>query len=234
MRKIAIVVEGVTELVFVHRFLERLIGAHVIRAVEWWYRVSGHWRSRTYGAGTGEGIVLQVLLISPGGDGTVRSYIQERLPGWAAAAFTAVIGLRDLYTGDRNQTVDLEWNTADDRSLSDRYHIKTRVHFAVREIEAWFLLDAMMPSRFDGRLTPEWINERFGIDLRIADVEAIQRPSLLLRKILETIGGAYDKSEDSSHAVCSRIDYEQIYLGERGRCQSIDAFLRSLDCVFVG
>lgn len=225
MRKVVIVVEGVTEIVFVHGLLDVLLGVNTQHAIRWQFQVSGNWNERVFGNVNGD--VLDILLISPGGDGSVRSWIRERIKGFADAGFSAVIGLRDLY--NRQQPVDLEWNRKDDENLTATWKIKTTVYFAVQEIEAWFLLDYQMPSRFNAGLTVEKIEDKFGINLRAARVETISHPALVLARILKSVGVDYDKSEGSVQRVCFRLDYENLYVTERKRCPSIDSFLLGLD-----
>jgi hypothetical protein len=232
LKKVVIVLEGVTELVFLHSFLDHLVGVGTPKKVFWRYRVSGNWESRGWGLQNGAEPDLEILLICPGGD-FVRSFIWERIAGWEAQGFSAVLGLRDLYSGDPRQAVDLEWNEQDDDRLTASHHIKTKVYFAVQEIEAWFILDPEMPGRFDTRLTPQYILDTLEVDVRTLNVETVRRPAILLDKILKLANQNYRKSEGAAHGVCSRLDFARLYLEERRRGESLDVFLRGLDSVLA-
>ena len=93
-----LVVEGVTEVVFLHNLMEYLVSADVYLAVRWLFRVAGKWQERVYGIAHDETDELHILLIS---QAEMRrfAHISERIHGWAAAGYSAVIGLRDLYRG---------------------------------------------------------------------------------------------------------------------------------------
>jgi hypothetical protein len=96
MRKVAIFVEGQTELHFVHTLVNEIAGHGVVRVDLWIHRGGAFSKLRSEGPPEGAAGVV-VMLVNCGGDGGVKSAIFERRELLAAQKFNTIMGLQDLY-----------------------------------------------------------------------------------------------------------------------------------------
>ena len=95
MSRLAIFVEGQTELVFMERLLFELLGYQGLRVER--ERFTGDIFSKLSARGTPEDAAAHtVLIVDCTGDGNVLSAMLDRADRLQRAGWAAVIGLRDL------------------------------------------------------------------------------------------------------------------------------------------
>jgi len=139
------------------------------------------------------------------GDEKVLSYIHDQQETLAAAGYSSVTGLRDLFPLPLEQLELVK--TFSERDLRHSL-VESKVLVAVQELEAWFLADYRHLERINAALTRANIQNSLGIDLSGVDVETINYPSRTLREILELASLGYDKRESEVYRSVTRLDFD--------------------------
>ena len=234
MRKIAIFVEGQTELIIVREYLLRyfeyqidilcrkLHGGNIVTA-EYDYsfpEADNHFQ-----------------IIDVGNDARVLSVILKREEDFTNLGYERIIGLRDMYSRAYredcpsrivNQTINAKFiqihQEIIDQNASDPNAIK--MCFAIMETEAWFLGLYEIFVDLDSRLTTIFINQQTNINLEEVNPETeIFHPASLVERIYGLVGKNYDKKKGDIEAIASRLSKERIeILLERQKCQSFNNF----------
>jgi len=120
--------------------------------------------------------------------------IKKREQGLFSQCFHKIIGLRDMYSQayreispgviDENliqQFIDGANNNIAMMSHPEKIHF----HFAIMELEAWWLCMYRIFAKIDHRLTVEFIAEQLGYDLSVIDAETtFFHPALKITEIL--------------------------------------------------
>jgi Domain of unknown function (DUF4276) len=226
MRKLAVFVEGFTELNFVERLISEIAGAHNIN-FEKRQIVGGATIPRKVisiqSSDPDLGQKFYVLLFDCGGDHQVKPRIEEEHASLTRAGFSAIIGLRDvrpMYT--REQIPLLERNL--------KYGIKTSlapvsIVLAVMEIEAWFLAEAVHFSVISEALTLDKISSAIGGNP--AEVASSrEEPTLDLQAIYGSVGKSYEKP---AHETINALDYSRIYLELAEKIPHLGRLIKEID-----
>ena len=222
MSKIAVFVEGRSELIFVRNFLRTwyrydseqigldcyVLNSGVQLAVDgdmWTY---GSEQSQHY-----------YQLIQVGNDNTVLSRILSHAETMHQAGFELIIGLRDMFQdayhaeckGKRridSAINQLFINSAEESIRLSAHYDKLRIHFAIMEVEAWFIALLTPEEDFD----PETDSEYY-------------HPYMKLSQMRES----YGKHRGDVEAITmpwQKEDYECLL--KSGRCRSFKSFVASL------
>ena len=102
-------------------------------------------------------------------------------------------------------------------------------HFAIMEIEAWFLGMHNFFSSLDPVLTPQYILRHNLIDLTTDPEKSIFHPATELGKIYALVGKAYDKHQSEISSIMSRLSKQDFKnLIHSGKCHSFKTFAESL------
>jgi hypothetical protein len=212
MRKLAIFVEGQTELIFIDRLLREISGRRGL-LIE---------HSEAQGGGRGARrlrLVKQVapkphhefyvMIVNCGSDSRVKSDIHERYEGLVRAGYERIIGIRDVYRDfEHSQILKLrammQWGMRTEP-------IRVRFILSVMEIEAWFLAEHTHLMKINPLLTPQTIREQFGFDPQLDDLERRPHPAEDLDRIYRFGGAAYAKHRNHVQRTVDLLDYERIY-----------------------
>jgi hypothetical protein len=230
MKKVAIFVEGQTEQVFVDELVRHIFG-HAKVDVEM-LRFSGKEgvrrvrTIRSVDAGSSVNFLLRIYDCHGGGENsTVKSDIREQFDRLLGESFSYILGIRDVYP-----LMDLQkLKSMLSYRLPNNPSLPVEIFLAVREIEAWFLAEENHYQLIDGSLTVLHVNTIVGIDITSDSTEAIDRPSLILKKIYQSVGKSYDKKKREVERTVYNLDYENLYLCVRNRNASLNDFLTCLD-----
>lgn len=233
MKRLAVFVEGKTEVLFVEKLLTELAGEKRI-AIESWGAVAvskGRLRFRVLRIpGDVAGQEFFVVIYDCGNDETVASTIRDQYESLVKGGHELVLGLRDVYPRPHDDIPKLE------REIP-RYlptgPVPVRIMLAVMEIEAWFLAETSHFARIHESLTLQRIKDELGIDLVTEDVEQREHPSEDLNRIYELAGGRYTKKGSDVQIVRDMLDYGELYLTVRHRVKHLDKFITALDS-FLG
>jgi len=208
MKKIAIFVEGQTELLFMDRLVHELAVSEGL-VVELAEASGGSSRARRMKilkrAQPAEGRQCYVLIVNCGGDSMVKSDILERHHGLAAAGFALVLGLRDVYGQFRYEDVPRLRESL--RYGLPRRNPVVEIILSVMEIEAWFLAEHTHFQRIARELTPERIARQLRFDPRWDDLERRWHPAQDLDRAYQLGGARYTKQRGNVARTLDCLDF---------------------------
>lgn len=92
--------------------------------------------------------IIQIINVE--NDDKVLSYIEDNLEKFFDKGFSAVFGLRDRYTGDKNKT-PVNPAKVDEltRCYEAQYGMKVEITIAIEQVEAWFLAVPIFFKEYD-------------------------------------------------------------------------------------
>lgn len=240
-RKIAIFVEGETELVFVRNFLN--VWYHYdtcLLGLECYKLQSNQPHPVPYAIGNRDSENFYQIIIV--GNDNIAGKMLSRAEALGRAGFSSIVGLRDMFCdayhkhSPKGRVISQELNerfkrtvqsTIDDSGLYNRSDI--HIHFAIMEIEAWLLGMDNILAFIDSHLDITDVYERTGIDLSQDPEMNIYHPAVALKKLFELANKSYDKHTGDSESIISqlmRADFEQLYCSEK--CRSFHSFVDAI------
>ena len=238
-RKLAVFVEGQTELIFVREFLKQWYNYDVdIVGFDCYYLLANKFCDMFSKHGS-EDSENYFLLVNVGNDRSVLSSIIERMRFLQNRGFQLVVGLRDMYS--RQYIKD-----AGKREIIDtvsQQHIESvkgilqslengnivDFHFAIMEVEAWFLGMPRFLEKVDKRLTLDNVLQNTGINLKEDPEKTVFHPAAELGRIYSLVGKQYDKHQSDIFSIMSKLTNDDfIELIQSGKCQAFKAFAESL------
>jgi hypothetical protein len=231
MRRLAIFVEGYTELLFIEK---------LIREVAELKNTAIHLR-QIKGGGHNSGIPkkyieLQItsatpapshyfLIVDCGGEDLVAQRIREEQATLTRSGYEAIIGIRDVYP--KFTHLDIPKLT---RGL--RYGLKTNlchVQFvlSVMELEAWFLAEHTHFVRVDPVLNCELIQTKLGFDPANEGMTKRLTPRQDLSAAYSLVAAQYIKGAASS--TIDRLDFAHVYTELRERIPDLNVLISAID-----
>lgn len=183
-------------------------------------------------------------IINVGSDTKVLSSIlrREKYLFSSNQAFDKIIGLRDIYSKEYRelvkartieQKINQKFIDSHNSTINKvaKYPDKIEFHFAIMELEAWFLGIKDIFLSFDDRLTDEKIEASLAIKLSDIDPEKeVFHPAVLINKIMELANDGYDKKKAEVNKFMGRIskkDFNDLF--ESDKCQAFNEFCNSLE-----
>ncbi len=238
-RKVAVFVEGQPELIFVREFLVQwyTYDANMI-GFECYNLLSNNLcdTSYTYGSTDSENFYM---LVNVGNDASVLSKIRSRMTELVNKGYETIIGLRDMYS--TQYIKDAKGRKIDDRisqmHISSSLQIISQIpngqrilfHFAIMEIEAWFLGMHKYLTSLNANLTPQFILQHNKIDLTTDPEKNIFHPAEELSRIYTLVGKTYDKHISDISSIMSKLstqDFKELI--RSGKCSTFKTFAESL------
>ena len=235
MNKLAVFVEGYTEVVFVEKLIEEIAGEQNVLIEHREIRGGGARSSsrRTFAqvraARPETGQNYYVLIIDCGGDHLVKTRILEEHENFDRGGYLKIIGLRDVRPDFTH--VDIP------RLRSELpHHIRTSLIpvewvLAILEVEAWFLTEATHFPRIDPAITTAAIQATLGFNPETEPMDQRLTPADDLNNCYKIGGQVYQKG--NAIATVNALDIAAVYfeLSERildlkNLCDSISLFLR--------
>ncbi len=211
MNKLAVFVEGYTELVFIAKLIKEIAGEdHVI--IERRQIRGGASCRRTMKrmdvTKPETGQEYFVMIYDCAGDELVNSCIREQHENLTKSGYSKIIGLRDVRPN---------FTHADIPKL-ERYllfRIKTSlipVEFilAIMEIEAWFLAESTHFQKIDPAITVEAIKETLRFDPDNDDMEQRLTPADDLNECYGIGGKSYSKGQVET--TVNALDFAEVYV----------------------
>lgn len=210
MKKIAIFVEGYSELLFIDKLFSEMCAEKHLAV--------SHRQIR--GGSTCPLKILEIKASDPsvdhqyfltildcGSDKQVKSRIYENYDSMAKSGYCKIIGLRD-------KGPDFFTESYDEALVKIKKYIKQKplpVIFvlATMGLEAWYLADAAHFERAHPDLTISRIKTDLGIDLASIDVESIPDPHNLLKSIYDLEKLNIDKPWTETVKI---IDYAEVWM----------------------
>lgn len=212
MNKMAIFVEGYTEVVFVDRLIQEIANENAVR-IEWRLISGGATCPRTSrqlkAAQPSTGQEHFVLIYDCGGDDAVKTRMIMEYPNLVNAGYSKIVCIRDVYP---------KYTYAEVATLKAFLpkHVKTKpivVDFilSIMEIEAWFLAEHGHYAKIDPALTALAVRERLGFDPVNDDMQLRPKPAEDLSNCYALAGKTYVKG--NAKTTVEALDYVHIYAG---------------------
>lgn len=234
MRKIALFVEGQTELIVVREYLLRWFNYSDISIECRTLFRDSKFRTAPYDFPTPTPQYF-FQIINVGNDNAVLSRILNREEYMWNEGYEKIIGLRDMYSKDYQEvthTIDENVNNhfinVHNRTINSRAKKPENIAmcFAIMETEAWFLGLSHIFEKMDARLTHSFIQENTAHNLVNHDPEkTVFHPASVLNDIYNLIGQKYRKHEGDIEAILNltdKTDFENLL--NKDKCQSFNQF----------
>ena len=237
MKKIAIIAEGQSELIFIRTLLYRIMDCSKIC-----FRCFQLYAGRTIPTKfdfPNPNAEISFLIINVGQDEKVLSFIKEREQDLLQNGYEKIIGLRDMYS---EEYIKRSPNAIDDnisnafvngwkltiQNMSDPTKITLCV--AIMELEAWFLAMYHIFERINTDLNVEFIEKELGFNLTSIDPQSeFIKPSEIVDRIFQLVGSQYNKKEHDVEMICSRINAKDISnIKAKGICDTFIDFYEEL------
>lgn len=211
MRKLAVFVEGYSEMLFVERLIFEIAGTHNV-TIELKKIRGGSTVKRSMtvvkAASIATGQQYYVLIVDCGGDSQVKTRIMEEHKSLTGSGYTKIIGIRDVRP-------DFTYDQVPQLEVGLKKYIKTSlipVEFilAVMEIESWFLAEFNHFPRIDPSITVSAIKTELGFDPELDDLSLRPNPTDDLNAAYMIGGKSYGKNQVST--TIDVIDYSYVYL----------------------
>lgn len=238
-RKLAVFVEGQTELIFVREFLKQWY-SYDSNAIgfDCYNLLANEFCDTAYKYGSEES-ENYYFLVNVGNDGSVLSSIIGRMKFLQNKGFQLVIGLRDMYSRqyirDAGKREIVE--TVNQQHIESVREVLKGIeggmfvdfHFAIMEVEAWFLGMPEFIGKLDERLTPEYIQQNVGLTLDDDPEKTVFHPAKIVGEIYALVGKHYDKHQSDVSSIMARLTTEDyLRLIESGKCSTFRTFAESL------
>ncbi|MGC1378181.1 MAG: hypothetical protein WA821_18265 [Anaerolineales bacterium] len=231
MNKLAVFVEGYTEVVFVKKLIEEIAGQNNVLIDHSEIRGGGKSGKvkRTARIIEGEkpntGQEYYVIIYDCGNDEGVRTRIREDHETLTESGYSRLIGVRDVRPDFTYEDIPrLEANLP--------LYIKTKwapVTFilSIMEIEAWFLADSSHFPRIEPSITVAAIKANLGFDPENDDMEQRVFPAKDLDDCYKLGGKSYVKHQAKD--TVDALDYEFIYIELRKKINYLDKLISVID-----
>jgi hypothetical protein len=229
MKKLAIFVEGLTELIFVKKLLIEIAGGKNICIKEITPRATIG-KSTGLNALNGSSSVSNehyfILIRDCGCDERVSSDIRETCEKLYKANYEKVLGLRDAYP-----TTDISKLKRHVMYEIPTKYLQVHIILSIMEIEAWFLAETSHFSRIDPSLTKDVVKQILCFDPDSEDVETRPHPSDDLHTVYQRVGLSYPKRKRTPiiERTTTALDYSNIYLVLKDRVHQLGEFIDQID-----
>lgn len=238
-RKLAVFVEGQTELIFVREFLKQWYNydANIV-GFDCYNLLANEFCDAEYKYGSDDS-ENYFFLVNVGNDGSVLSSIIGRMRFLQNKGFQLVVGLRDMYSKqyikDAGKHEIVEAVTQQHmESVKDYLNglecgAFVDFHFAIMEVEAWFLGMSGFMEKVDERLSADFVRQNIGINLEDDPEKSVFHPAAELGRIYSLVGKQYDKHQSDIASIMSKLTTDDfVRLIESGKCHAFKNFAESL------
>lgn len=234
MKKIAIFVEGQTELIVVREYLLKWFEYQNIE-LECRTLFSDAKFHKTDYDFPNPNAECHFQIINVGSDNNVLSRILRRESFMWNAGYERIVGLRDMYSEQYrlvSSTIKPEINDRfiDSHNTTISQYAKQPekifMQFAIMETEAWFLGLHDIFENIDSNLTVDFIKNELGLDLVVANPETdFFHPAIKIKDIYDLCNRNYDKHKGDIEAIVSPLKKQHFEeLLDKPKCNSFNAF----------
>ncbi|MBN1664698.1 MAG: hypothetical protein JW943_13955 [Deltaproteobacteria bacterium] len=237
MKKIVILTEGQSELIFVRHCLLILFDNSKL-SFDCIKLYSNEQQIVPYSYKGGNADIF-FLIVNVGNDDRVVSAIKERERHFFQKGYEYIIGIRDMYSTvyDKKSggkikreltSLILREMKTEINKMSSPENIS--IHYSIMEFEVWVLSMYDLFLKLHKRLTLKHIEGQIGFNLSAIDPqEVFYKPSSTLSAILRSVSINYNKSANIIEKLTSLMDQSDIDTAvENNRCQSLNTFYHEL------
>lgn len=229
IKKMAVFVEGHTELLFVDKLVNALAEKNSVYIEQRKIRGGASVRRTARLINAARPITTEkffVLIYDCAGDELVKTRLLEEYKNLCAGGYSRAVCVRDIFPKPSSELRNIEDGFP---KFIPTKPIKVDFVLAIREVEAWLLAEHTHFSRLDATLTVEAIKAAHGFCPRSDDLMLRDHPANDLDACYKMVGHSYAKGSD---AHIDKIDFAQIYFEVSTRfpylktlCDVIDDFL---------
>ena len=241
MTKIAIFVEGQTELIFIREYLLKMYDYQNVWIECYSLFVDSEFIPVEYPF-INKTAQNYYQVINVGNDNAVLSRILKREQYMWNIGFEKIFGIRDMYSkGYREKvkdatisdSINLQFIESARNVIQERAKKPQNIyfHFAIMEVEAWILGMSKCFINLHEDLHFEYIYKQLGFNLAIIDPEnTFFHPATIVEAIYGLVGKTYSKSKDDINAILSYLVKEDfLALVESGKCLSFCEVHKSIN-----
>ncbi len=227
MKKMAIFVEGYTEVVFVMKLIIEIAGNRVM--IEHKELRGGGRNQRTMKilslTKPKSDQVYYVLIVDCGSDGQVKTRIYEEYPALVKAGYSRILGIRDI----RGKLTHEDIPKLESHLPKYLKTVPIQVQFvlAIMETEAWFLAETDHYSKIDPSITLSEIRTKLGFDPENDDMQQRLTPSDDLNDCYAIGGKTYLKGK--KQITLEALDFARIYLELHAKFPYLSQLVKSID-----
>ncbi len=236
MRKMAIFVEGETEVSFTRRLIEELAGrnnvAVSVKKASGGSRNNARIYQRIYAQNINDpNIKYYFLITNSSNDERVKSDIKDNYLSLASNGYSSVIGLRDIYPQHRRDIPNLQKY----RNIGiPAGTLPVEMIFAVMETEAWFIGEYEHYTKISSTISLNDATRELGFDPRVTSAEQSNHPASDLDKVYRLGNRRYlSKNKARIDRTVNALDYERLYLDTRSREPSLDSLINAIDSFLI-
>lgn len=228
MKKLAIFVEGQTELIFITKLLLEIASEKNIAIQQEKACKKNGLRMFTV-INAISNITNQnyfVLIRDCVGGSSVKSDIKESYKNLTKSNYGKILGLMDLAPIKYDDLSRVE------HALSygmPNGEIPIHILLSIMEIEAWFLAEVSHFSNIHPTLTLESIKSILQFDPENDNIEIRPEPAKDLNHVYSTAGFEYNKSRSIVQKTVDALDYDIMCLDVRNRVERLGLFLDHID-----
>lgn len=239
MNKIAIFVEGHTELIIVRELLLRYYEYSNID-IECRNLFTDNSLVKAEYDFPNENCDNHFQIINTGNDNAVLSRILKREKYMWNTGYTKIVGLRDMYSKNyrevSSQVIDEDVNQkfidGATKTISQTAEKPNNIVmcFAIMEVEAWIIgVDGIFEA-INSSLTNSFILEQLNLDLDNIDPEKeFYHPAAVINDIYGLIGLSYGKKKAEINSIAHKLTKENIgKLKESDKCMSFTRFINEI------
>ncbi len=233
MNKMAIFVEGYTELVFVDKLIREVAEKNAVLIQ--WRRIDGgttcpRHNYQIQAEGPQAGQKHFVVIHDCGGDDAVKTRMTEEYPSLVKSGYSKIVCIRDVYPRfTAAEITDLE------KGLPLLVRTKPLVVdfiLSIMEVEAWFLAEYFHFLNIDAKITVPAIIAACGFDPVNDDMQLRPTPANDMNACYAIGGKTYKKG--NAQATVQALDYAHVYAGLVDKfaylkklCEIMAAFLKA-------
>jgi len=229
VKKLAIFVEGLTEQLFVDRFVTAIAGEQAVaidrRQVKG--KRNGGGQIGLFASAPTAGQQYFILIVDCSADNRVKSEIRDNYDSLVSSGYSAIIGIRDVFP--EFAYADLPRLRTGLESLMQKNPIRVMFVLGVMEIETWFICEHTHFARLDEKLSPEYISSELGFDPSCDDIQQRAHPTADLNAAYRLVGHKYEKHRQCLERTLDLLDYESLHLSVVKRVPDLKALVQALD-----
>ena len=233
VKKLAIFVEGKTELIFIERLLLEIAGKNKIEIKK--RTLQGQNRCPSSENFTDNHLKYKVRVYNSCNESKVLVDIIDNYAQLISENFIKIIGIRDIYRKDRDEYPRkdiIQKRVINTLKREKLYSVKMII--AIREVETWFLAELNHYEKIHKDLTLKKINnELINLENIVNFEKEIIHPADTLNNIYQLVTNRHwTKSEKQINRTVKAIDYDNLYLNTKEKVPSLKELIDTLDEFF--